>query len=280
MCYSGGKDSTYTLQLAVQRYGLRVLAFTLDNGYLSPAAFDNIHRVVKNLGVDLITVRPAYKQFEAIVRASALKPIYNPKTLTRISSVCNSCISIVNTTALGIALEKGIPFILAGFTLGQIPANGIVYTNNYRFLQESRLDSLARLRTEAGAFVDDYFCLSERTVGSVTAYPTTVNLLCLEDITESEIVKNIAALGWSSPGELDGCSSNCMLNTFNNYVHQRVYGYNPYELELSHLIRKGLMTREEAIDKVNTLPRNQLESIMAALGIEEEDIERVSKGHG
>lgn len=49
MCYSGGKDSTYTLMLAVKKYGLKVLSFTLDNGFISPVAFDNINRVTDAL---------------------------------------------------------------------------------------------------------------------------------------------------------------------------------------------------------------------------------------
>jgi hypothetical protein len=64
---------------------------------------------------------------------------------------------------------------------------------------------------------------------------------------------------------VDGCSSNCQLNTFNNYVHERRFGYSPYELELSHLIRKGLMTREEALEKIADQPREQLALIARRL---------------
>jgi hypothetical protein len=272
MCYSGGKDSTYTLKLAVEKYDLRVLSFTLDNGFISPVAFENIRRVVDHLGVDHLTLRPALRRFSAIVRASALKPIYSPKTLTRISSICNSCISIVNTMALKLAIEKRIPVILAGFTLGQIPANAVVYKNNYRFLQESRQESLDRLRREAGKFVDGYLCISDQVISAVESYPTTVNLLCIENVTETDIIKDVETIGWRRPHDVDGCSSNCMLNTFNNFVHERTFGYNPYELELSHLIRKGLMTREEALEKVHDQPQEQLHSVMKTLDIGENEM--------
>ena len=46
LCNSGGKDSSYTLKLAVEKYGLTVLSFTLDNGFVAPVARDNINRVV------------------------------------------------------------------------------------------------------------------------------------------------------------------------------------------------------------------------------------------
>src|SRR5271168_22061 len=34
-CYSGGKDSTYMLKMMVRQMGLKVLAFTLDNGFIT-----------------------------------------------------------------------------------------------------------------------------------------------------------------------------------------------------------------------------------------------------
>lgn len=276
MCYSGGKDSTYVLQLAVEKYNLKVLAFTLDNGFLSDAAFENIYRIVEHLEVDLVTFRPSKSHFSSIIRASMLKSVYKPKTLTRISAGCNSCISMVNTTALKIAIEKKIPFIIAGFTLGQIPANAITYKNNYRFLAESRESSQDVLRREVGPFIDSYYSINEEILSGIESYPTTMNLLCLERITENEIVEKIQEIGWRSPGDVDGCSSNCRLNTFNNYVHQVTFGYNPYELELSHLIRKGLMTRNEALEKVNDQPSEQRRDIQALLGITNDQIAELS----
>jgi hypothetical protein len=272
VCYSGGKDSTYTLMLAVQKYKLKVLSFTMDNGFISPIAFQNINKVVSHLGIDHITFRPSSKFMFPLYKISSLEPIYNPKTLLRISSNCNSCISIVNITALKYAIEKNIPFILAGFTLGQIPSNTIIYKNNYRFFQESREPSLNKLRAHLGKEVDEYFCIKNEIVDNIKEYPHNINLLCVEDITEAEIIEKVKSIGWVAPKDVDGCSSNCQLNTFNNYIHQRKYGYNPYELELSHLIRKGLLSRDEALHKLADQPEDMLNSVMAQLKINKADI--------
>jgi len=51
---SGGKDSMYVLYLAVKELGLRPLAFTMDNGYLTQYARDNIDRACNILGVEHI----------------------------------------------------------------------------------------------------------------------------------------------------------------------------------------------------------------------------------
>ncbi len=279
ICYSGGKDSTYTLKLAVEKYGLKVLSFTLDNGFLSHTAFENIKRITDNLGVDHITYKPSSKFMKSIIRASALKEIYSPVTLKRISSVCNSCISIVNLSALKIALEKKIPFIISGFTLGQIPANSIIFQSNYSFLQESRKSQMDRLREYVGDSVDDYLSISDDVLKSIKSYPYNINLLCLEEITENELIQNVKRIGWKEPGDVDGCSSNCRLNIFNNYVHEKKLGYNPYELELSHLIRKGHLTRDGALGKINRQPREELDSIISALDIEKESLENMGKNN-
>lgn len=273
VCYSGGKDSTLALKYAVEKYKLRVLSFTLDNGFLSPTAFKNIDRVVSSLGVDHYVFKPSSSFYNAVIKASTLNPVYSSKTLTRISSNCNSCISLVNMTALKIAFEKNIPMIIAGFTLGQIPANAIVYKNHYNFLEESRQKSLDELRKHVGEDIDKYYTIDKEKIPSLEYYPHNVNLLCVENITEEQIFKEVGEIGWVGPKDVDGCSSNCQLNSFNNMCHVKTFGYNPYELELSHMIRKGLLTRDEALRKISDqLTDSHISSIMNKLNVDEEMI--------
>ena len=276
MCYSGGKDSTYTLKLAVHKYNLRVLAFTLDNGFISSIAFQNINRVVESLGVDHITYKPSSEIFNEIIKASAFNKVFAASALRRISSGCNACISIVNNMALRIALEKKIPMILAGFTLGQIPANSIIYKNNYRFLMDSRKRSLKVLEENIGSRVLPYFTLPDYLIAGKVNYPDTVNLLCLENISEDEIVSQVQAFGWEKPKDVDGCSSNCRLNAFNNYVHLKIFGYSPYELELSHLIRRGLLSRQQALEKLEDQPEEQIAFALNKLQLSETQLQRLS----
>jgi PP-loop superfamily ATP-utilizing enzyme len=272
VCYSGGKDSTMTLKLAVEKYNLRVLAFTLENHFTSPGALDNIRRVVAKLGVDHITFSPSKKFMAGLYRASTLYELFHKNTLTRISANCNSCISVVNNTALKYALEKEVPFIIAGFTLGQIPLNGIYYKNNYSFLKESRQAINDKLKKHEGPEVAQYLEISQRLEAKTTSYPTNVNILCLETFTEEEIVENILPLGWVPPKDVDGCSSNCQTNSFNNYVHEKRFGYSPYELELSHLIRNNLLTREEAIRKLADQPIENIRKAFSELRIDEKQL--------
>ena len=55
--FSGGKDSVYVLYKLVKEYGLKVKAFTLDNGFLSDEAYERISTVIAELGVEHEFVR-------------------------------------------------------------------------------------------------------------------------------------------------------------------------------------------------------------------------------
>jgi tRNA(Ile)-lysidine synthase TilS/MesJ len=271
LCYSGGKDSTYTLMTAIERYRLKVLAFTLDNGYVSPRAAMNIKRTVETLGVDHFYFKPAKEAYSAIIRASLSKRVYPRSTARRISAGCQSCIWIVNNIALKTAIEKKIPFILAGFTIGQIPANGVHYKNDYAFLKESRQRPLEILRAEAGDRILPYFTIDESILPKEDSYPRTVNLLCLEDLSEARIIESISKLGWVQPDDVDGCSSNCRLNALNNYAHEREFGFSPYELELSQLVRRNQLTRAQALEKLADRSEDRAREIMRELGMSESD---------
>ena len=52
---SGGIDSSYLLYLAVEKLGLRPLVFHVDAGWNSQEAVNNIERLVDQLGLDLFT---------------------------------------------------------------------------------------------------------------------------------------------------------------------------------------------------------------------------------
>lgn len=55
MGMSGGIDSSYLLNVMVEKYGLRPLVFHVDAGWNSQIAVNNIERLVDGLGLDLYT---------------------------------------------------------------------------------------------------------------------------------------------------------------------------------------------------------------------------------
>jgi N-acetyl sugar amidotransferase len=59
---SGGRDSTYTLYLAIKKWGLRPLAVHFNDGFDNPVAGENMLNACKILGVELITITSDWRE--------------------------------------------------------------------------------------------------------------------------------------------------------------------------------------------------------------------------
>lgn len=246
ICYSGGKDSTYVLYHAVKELKLNCLAFTLDNGFIVPDAFKNIRKITSALGVDSIIVKPSYKFMTKMYRSASL--LYTLPELKRASAICSSCISLVNVTAIRLALEKGAPLVAGGFTSGQLPKNTLIYkplTPLFNSLRAAKADKMAKVM---GDEVKQYFGLqvplSADDIHCFNPLPTL-------KVTEHQIIEKISTIGWSAPTDVDACSTNCAMNSYANVAHFKQFGFHPYEYELATDVRHGLLDREEALKKIS-----------------------------
>ena len=162
VAYSGGKDSTFLIYTLKEKYNLNILAFTFDNGFISEHAFSNIRNVLNKLDVDHIIFKPGYDLITKIFAASADSRIYPISLLKFGSSVCISCIRMVNNLSLKTAIEKNIPMVMLGNSPGQIiqSENELIYQDN-KIPYELKKRLFKPLADRAGAEIYDYFLLSK-----------------------------------------------------------------------------------------------------------------------
>jgi len=272
VAYSGGKDSTFTLDLLKKRYGLRILALTFDHGFVSPYALENIRRVIETLGVDHITFKPDFLLVKRIFRYSIDHELHPPKALERASSICNSCMGLVKSFTLRTAIEKRIPFIAYGWSPGQAPIQSAILKNQPAFIKRTQQLFLQHLEKAVGSGVRAYFLDNQLLDRSTKAnFPYNINLLAFLKYDEEEIFIRIKELGWQSPQDTDPNSTNCLLNAFANKVHLQRHGYHPYAMEMAEFVREGLLTREEAFLRLYKEPNPDIiEMVKAKLGIKKE----------
>ncbi len=248
MCYSGGKDSTYTLSLLKEKYGLNILAFTLDNGFVSPMTIDNIRAVVEKLGVDHIYFKPSFATLSRIFKRCAEQSIFPSKCIERASDICTACMAIVKYAALRQAVEKSIPMVGFGWSPGQAPLASSVMKNNPRMVRLTMRTLFDPLYRVAGEAVLPFFLEERHFSGDL---PYFVHPLAFLDYDEDTIYGTISRLGWHRPRGLDANSTNCLLNSLANIVHRERHGFNPYSFEMANLVRAGCVSREVALNKLN-----------------------------
>lgn len=102
---SGGVDSSYLLYLLKRKYGLNPLAVTLDNGWSTKIAVENIKKMTSELDVDLETYVIDYEEIKDLLRAYMLAglPWIDMPTDLAIKSVMHKY-----------ALKESVKFIFRG----------------------------------------------------------------------------------------------------------------------------------------------------------------------
>ncbi|MBI2400025.1 MAG: hypothetical protein HYV23_03045 [Deltaproteobacteria bacterium] len=267
IAYSGGKDSTYTLKVLKERYNLRILAFTIDNGFISERAFRNMCSVCENLGVDHLVFRPRFDLMKNIFLKASENDIYSKKTLERASTICTSCIGIVKFVTLKTALEKNVPLIAYGWSPGQAPVNSSVMKVNPQLIRATQSVTQGPLSKLVGNDVNAYF-LTDEHFAMTERFPYNVHPLAFLDYNEDRIKEEIGQIGWEEPVDTDSNSTNCLLNAYANDVHIKRFGFHPYVWEIANMVRTGVMGREEGYDKIyGEQPGGLLDEAHRRLGI-------------
>jgi predicted PP-loop superfamily ATPase len=250
LAFSGGKDSTFTLIKLRERYKASVLALTFDNGFMTEQCRQNIHRVTARLDVDGITVKPAFSRLAKVFSLAAEQEIFPKKALERASSICTACIGIIKLTAYKEAILRKIPYICFGWTPGQVQIKSPIIRLDYRMIlsyQKQIMDPVTRFLGDEFQkyFLDPEWLEAQKAYIPHLAYP-----LLFGKYDENEILETIGEAGWERPRDTDMNSTNCLLNSYANYVHIRDYGFNPYCMEIAGLVREGYMSREEGLIKL------------------------------
>ena len=256
---SGGKDSTYVLAQLVEM-GLRPLAFTLDNGYISEEAKANIRRVVGDLKVDHV-----------FGETEAMDAIF-VDSLQRHCNVCDGCFKTIYTLSTQLALEKKIPFIVTGLSRGQFFETRLT---EELFRQEdvdiAKIDETILNARKAYHQVDDavkkLLDTSMFEDESVFEKIQFVDYYRYTDVSLAEMLDYLdKRLSWVRPSDT-GRSTNCLINQAGIYVHKKERGYSNYAFPYSWDVRIGHKTREASLDEINEeIDEQEVDKILNAIG--------------
>lgn len=250
--FSGGKDSTYVLYVASQRLGLKCLAYTLDFGYLSDPAKNNIYRTCDKLGVEHIYF---YIDPELMNRLFAL-------FIKKTGWFCSVCMRAIQASTFQVAEKYRIPLIIKGTSLmtelplsremfqGGDPAHVRSVLAGEPLAQEcknlcSRGSSLSR---EIGQLL--FWLFGGKRLFSYAYF----NLADYVDWDYNIIYSTIHnELGWTSPNDSE--HMDCIIHPIQKYIHNRRFpDLEMRRLNFARLVMAGFMTREEALRRLEGDP--------------------------
>ncbi len=272
MC-SGGKDSTSTLLYAVKRYKLNPLAFTFDHDFETEDAIDNVRRAVAKLGVEWL-----------YFRSEQMKEMFAKVIRTRSRAVlCHLCSMWYMQLTYEIAANFKIPVIIAGWTKGQASEQPVlskcaceVGSPEYRSMGEATQRFLDEHLSSMPCYKGFPNTMADLVVKAKKKYKVSVlSPHWFVNTSPEQYVEEIQReLGWRYPRQsYPGKSTNCLLNFVSVHLSMKHYGYTHYHVEMSKMIRMGLMTRAEALDLLEIdFGDDLLEQVLGRMGCGLDDI--------
>ena len=111
---SGGKDSIYLLYRLKAECKLKVLAFTVDVN-IPGLAWDNTRRALAKLNIDHIIYSPSHEFYDKTFRYL----LRNQEERGAVYTISYVYAPLFEGDAIKLAMEKGIPLVLAGYSPGQ-----------------------------------------------------------------------------------------------------------------------------------------------------------------
>lgn len=252
---SGGKDSTYVLYIAQQELGLKCLTYTLDTGYLSEPAKNNIDKTCKKLGVEHIYYR------------------LNPELTNRLFALfmkktgwfCSVCMRAIQMSFFRIADMYKIPLIVKGTSFRtELPLTREMYQGGdpdhvRRVLEGEEIAQECKRLCSRGASIQRkigymLFLLSGRKRLTSSAY------INLPDYIEWDynIIQDTLReqLDWTAPTESE--HMDCVIHALPKYIHDRRFpDLEIRKLTFARFVMAGFMTRDEALRKLEDDPREQ-----------------------
>jgi len=244
VAYSGGKDSSYLIRrIQTEFSGLRLLAFTMDNGFMSPVAKENIEELLPKLGVDHLFIRPRREFYVSLFRYC----------LTHLNkeggygTVDFSDGEFMLDSARELAAERRIPLILCGYSRYQVQ-NGL----RLHGFESPRERELCDRVDTAGLSLADIFPdeIDRKRWWQASRHPPEAVARLLFplyawNLEESEIKNQVTAWGLLRKTAQSPIVTNHRLIPLLGVVDVHQLGYSSFEIELCRMVREGKADRRE-----------------------------------
>ena len=269
--YSGGKDSTYLLHLLKEEYGLRVLAYTCDTGFMSEAAHRNIEKTLARLPVDHVWDSPG----DDFYRRLYSHMLTHPGGKQCVKTVCGQCFKVTSMQAVRIAAERDIPLVAYGFSPAQFRGTRCYIRRIYLMGGFLYLRFLPNKSFPIGLHNEErrHFHLGLRDLRKM---PVVLFPFQALDYDLHKINETVLSLGLIAPGDEHPLRSNCLINLLMIELDSLRFKYNPYVTEFSQLVREGQIDRQEWLeleDKImdeienRAFERDKIDDVLERLGL-------------
>lgn len=274
---SGGRDSAYVAHYAVRVLNLRVLAYTYDNGFMPEQTKENVENIVTLLGIDHVIEKQKYVQ-ENIRRVIPCW-IHKPSP-AMVSFLCTGCRTGGMRGFVKTARNNKTPLVIMGegepersFAEDLLSISTGVRSKKLSlilgFLREIIRNPHYVNRNCLAGFAQEFLY---RYVHEYDKKVRMVQFFTFIEWNEKTIHSVIQKeLKWRKPPHSrSSWRSDCRIHLLKQYLYRETLGFTKNDELLSGMIRDNMITREDALKRVendNIISQQFLISFLDELGL-------------
>lgn len=273
---SGGRDSTYLLYLLRKKHNLRCLAVYYRTPFTHDLIDANIRRISKDLGADFEDIQLSREYHRVIAKEMINLWRKRPQRII-INLACAPC-KLLNREIYKIASRHNVPTLIYGTNIyeavqiapGVSKKQVLVKGNTGVFSVFHKVRNMCslvwngvKLLFTAPEILKHLFLgiqssvmyISHYTLYLALRYPKikTFDYFYGGQWNEADCEKTLNELGWQRP---PGCNSSwkadCCFAEIKNVLFQKTVGITYGEAFFSNMVRAGIITREEAMHRLQT----------------------------
>jgi hypothetical protein len=280
---SGGKDSSYVAYYLKKEYDLKIFGMNYDIGYRSAYALKNLETLCDRLDIDLVTYRP---------NRTLLKKLFAHFLRERgeFCSVCNNLGYLIGASlSWRERLSLGFPpLMVGGWSKRYEFQHGVSVTSMKYFFENLGPELLEELL--AHPFIEEkivrrFMHLKDPRQAQIGTEEHkrlgeyAMHFIQLPDYVDWSLpeIPHILSneLGWIHPPDVHESHFDCLLFPIKEYLKFKKYGLTQETIKNSVLIREGIMSRAEALERMSLEQRTEpevMEKFLEELEISKEDI--------
>ena len=280
--FSGGKDSTYTLNYLMREYKLKPLVVQFNHGFMRETLLKNNERTFKKLGVDTLSFTPNWKVVKRLMLES----------LVRKGDFCWHCHTGIFSYPMHIALKFNTPLVFWGEPSSEYTAYYDYRDDEIEEVDETRFNRFINLGITAedmAGMIRDDFKLDPRDLAPYT-YPSTRELkklkyrsVCLGSFIPWDVKRNtqeiMTELDWRGedvegmpPGVYAYEKIECYMQGVRDYIKFLKRGYSRVSQMTALDLRNGRIdkaTADKLVEEFEGRRPPSLDHFLGYLGLSE-----------
>lgn len=272
--YSGGKDSTALLDYLVNDLGLSPLAVTLDTGFMTDIARNNMRDTLDQIKIDHILIEDAIPTFIKLYKYLFFNHNSNEVFLARF--VCDYCSDLIHSIVVKEAIKRAIPYVFFGYSPDQI------FRYFYEMPQEEVIKEWKPELLESLFFdeSDSRWYLSDEDIESGNL-PRVLLPYHVIPYREQEIIELVESKNYIKKGHADPLLTNCNVVHAATFYDFNRYGGILYAYQYAELVRQNPEARKKWLRTLrisaplileNKFKEKEVNAFLLQIGVSQEEM--------